>query len=229
MKWRCAGSRPSPVNGTRNTGAADSPDLRGPVFPFLNVVDLDEARVRAPRRRALPAPHDHQRVDLGVERQAAGPRRVEKSARSHPPCRSAPQRSQSRWPPRRSARGQGGFRGGAGDVNDARQRLHQLPADRQTIPSSSSTPCYAISPIFNAAGSTRVASRRPPRRSRQVHQLPLVVIIKTLPTGFLPAETAPITCVFFAPSARQTSGSTKNGARNLERFRAPRSGGGLSS
>ena len=167
------------MNGTRNTGAADSPDLCGPVFPFLNVVDLDEARVRAPRRSA---------------------RRC---------C----------WA---SRRGQGGFRGGAGDVNDARQRLHQLPADRQTVPG------YRLPrsarrlrrPVARRRRCTRSPrSLTPPvvpgllldvlpaglavRGQRNlelvVAQLPLVGIIKMLPTGFLSAETAPITCVFLPP------------------------------
>ena len=121
-----------------------------------------------------------------------------------------------------SRRGQGDFRGGAGDVNDARQRLHQLPADRQTVPG------YRLPrsarrlrrPVARRRRCTRSPrSLTPPvvpgllldvlpaglavRGQRNlelvVAQLPLVGIIKMLPTGFLSAETAPITCVFLPP------------------------------
>ena len=198
------------MNGTRNTGAADSPDLCGPVFPFLNVVDLDEARVRAPRRSA---------------------RRC---------C----------WA---SRRGQGGFRGGAGDVNDARQRLHQLPADRQTVPgyrlprsarrlrrpvarrrrctrSPRSLTPPVVPGLLLAVLPAGLAVRGQRNLELVVAQLPLVGIIKMLPTGFLSAETAPKTCVFLPPprlkpphcgqvGARQLFGHEKRGA---EPFQVPR-------
>ena len=108
-------------------------------------------------------------------------------------------------------------------MNDARQRLHQLPADRQTVPGYH-LPRSARRlrrPVTRRRRCTRSPrSLTPPvepgllldilpaglavhgQRNLEpvIAQLPLVDIIKMLPTGFLSAETAPITCVFLPPA-----------------------------